>query len=165
MARTGRGGQSPFFILLRGIQRSALLPLGVTAFLLLAVGAAVATVRRKVEDVVDLLLDARDTARVAAADDVDEAFRARELLLLDDFAVLDHVDRDVRVEVAEHLQIEVDHAFYLNDILMTVFVRARVPDNRDAAVEPVELCQLVDAHSGSRLDVVDHESILDTVNI
>ena len=129
--------------------------------LLFAVLAAVDLVLlvREHEDLVEALLDRGDAARVLAGDDVDDLLRELKAPLFDDLAVLDHVDRDIVVDEAEHVEIEiVDRALDLDDILAAHFFGAGVLDDSDRAVELAEIQVAVDRHGVAGLDVVEHDA-------
>ena len=129
----------------------------------LAVEAAVqlGLLIRQIEDMVEPLLDRRDAAGVLAADHVDDPLRKGETLFLDDLVVLDDVNSDVVVDVAQDIEVQiVDRAGDLDDVLAPHLVRGGVFDDRDRAVELAELKVSVDGHRIAGLDMIEDESLL-----
>ena len=56
----------------------------------------------------DLLLDSGDTARVLALDHIAQGLRQLEVQLLFQLSVFDQIDSDVAVDVAEHVEVDID---------------------------------------------------------
>ena len=66
------------------------------------------------EDLVKLLLDGSDTARIPAGDDILDLLWKVQLLFLIDLVVLDDVDCDIVIDEAEDVEIQrFDRAFHL----------------------------------------------------
>lgn len=115
----------------------------------------------EVEDVIQLLLDGGDAARIFAFDDIDQSLGQLDPFLFDDFSILYDVDRDLVVDVAEHVQIQiVNRAFDFDDVFFPHFVAVRVFDDRDAAVHAVELQVPIKVHTFAGLDVVKHHAFV-----
>ena len=91
------------------------------------------------------LLDGSDASGVAAFDDVFDLFGKYQYLLLYDLTIFDDIDGDVMVDKAENVEVEhVDIAFYLQNVLFAHLVAARVFDDRNGAVELIELQMVID---------------------
>mgnify|MGYP005777553987 FL=1 len=132
---------------------------------LLTVQAAVLAVFAQHKDMVDFFFDGCNAARIAAANDVFQGFGLDELLLFHDFAVTDGVDGDIGVEIAQHIQVKVNHGFDFDDILMTVLTRTGVADEGNTAIELVKTGEVVNLHTSACFDVVDNDAVLDGINI
>ena len=77
-----------------------------------------------------LLLNGGDAARILAVNHIDDLLGQLQGLLLNDAVVPDDVDRDVVVNVAQHVQIHnVQTALDFNDVLAAHLVAARVLDD------------------------------------
>lgn len=101
--------------------------------LFLAVHAAVGLGLRirKIEDMRQLLLDGGDAARVLAVDHIGDLFRKLQGPLFRNLIVADNVDRDVVIDVAQNVEIDVvQTALDLNDVLASHLVASCVLDNR-----------------------------------
>ena len=79
----------------------------------------------------DLLLDSGDTARVLALDHIAQGLRQLEMQLLFQLAVFDQIDSDVAVDVAEHVEVDIDTVIDLDDVLLAIFRAVRVLNDRD----------------------------------
>ena len=73
-----------------------------------------------------LLLDRGNAARVLAVDDIRDFFRHLDIFFLYDFSILDDVDRDTVIDVAEHINIyQIKAAVDLDDVLASHLAAAR----------------------------------------
>ena len=107
------------------------------------------------EDLVKLLLDGSDTARIPAGDDILDLLWKVQLLFLIDLVVLDDVDCDIVIDEAEDVEIQrFDRAFHLQDILLTHLAALCILDNRNCAVKLVELQIVVDLQAHAGFDMV-----------
>ena len=107
------------------------------------------------EDLVKLLLDGSDTARIPAGDDILDLLWKMQLLFLIDLVVLDDVDCDIVIDEAEYVEIQrFDRAFHLQDILLAHFAALCILDNRNCAVKLVELQIVVDLQAHAGFDMV-----------
>ena len=107
------------------------------------------------EDLVKLLLDGSDTARIPAGDDILDLLWKMQLLFLIDLVVLDDVDCDIVINEAEYVEIQrFDRAFHLQDILLAHFAALCILDNRNCAVKLVELQIVVDLQAHAGFDMV-----------
>ena len=107
------------------------------------------------EDLVKLLLDGSDTARIPAGDDILDLLWKMQLLFLIDLVVLDDVDCDIVIDEAEDVEIQrFDRAFHLQDILLAHFAALRVFDDGNRAVKLVELQVVVDLQAHTGFDMV-----------
>ena len=92
------------------------------------------------EYMIDLLLDGSDAARIFAVNDIDELARKRQLFLFHDDSVLNDIDGDIVIDIADDIQFEViDWAFDLNDVLAAHLAASGIFDDRHAAVHLIEL--------------------------
>ena len=93
---------------------------------------------RQIEDVGKLLLDGGDAARILAVNHIDDLLGQLQGFFLDDAVVPDNVDRDVVVNVAQHVQIHnVQPALDLDDVLAAHLVAAGVLDDGHLAFQLV----------------------------
>ena len=107
------------------------------------------------EDLVKLLLDGSDTARIPAGDDILDLLWKMQLLFLIDLVVLDDVDCDIVIDEAEDVEIQrFDRAFHLQDILLAHFAALCILDNRNCAVKLIELQIVVDLQAHAGFDMV-----------
>ena len=91
---------------------------------------------------VDFFLDGSDAARIFAVDHIDQLGRFLQLFLFYDHTVPDDIDGDVRVHVAQNIQIQIDHAFDLDDVFVAMLVRASVANQGDTAIQLVQASQI-----------------------
>ena len=87
------------------------------------------------------------------------------MLLLDQFAAPDDVHRNVGVEIAEYVQVQLHRRVDFDDVL---FAHARAPgvlDNRYRTVQRVEVQIPVNEHTFPGLNVVEYHAVPNTVNI
>ena len=107
------------------------------------------------KDLVKLLLDGSDTARIPAGDDILDLLWKMQLLFLIDLVVLDDVDCDIVIDEAEDVEIQrFDRAFHLQDILLAHLAALCILDNRNCAVKLVELQVVVDLQAHTGFDMV-----------
>lgn len=139
----------------------------VFAFLGLAVYTAVDAVLPvgEFEDMVDIPLLGSDASGVLAVDDVYDLLRKLHMLLLDDLIVLDVADRDVRVHIAQYIQIDIQGVGDLQDVFLTHLVAGYIFDDRHAAVQLVQPQVAVDVHASSGFDVIQNDSVFNAVNL
>lgn len=117
------------------------------------------------EDVDDLLLHGGDAARVLALDHVPQRLRQLEVQLLFQSAVFDQIDRDIAVDVTEHIEVDIDAVVDLDNVFLAVLFAHRVLNDRHAAVNLVEPQKLIYHHTLARLDVVEHDPVFYTIYI
>lgn len=124
---------------------------------LLAVGAAVGVVGGVAEqkDLVDAAFNRGDAARVFAGDDVAHGLRHGEFFLFDDFAVVDDIDSDVAIEKAQDVEVDIQQAFYFDDIFFAHGVAFCIFDNGNATIEFVQLQVFVNIHAAAGFDVIN----------
>lgn len=112
------------------------------------------------ENVVKLLLDLRDAARVFAFYDIGDGVRQAQSLFFDDLSVLYYVYRYVIVYKTENIKIDkVKTAVDFYYVLFAHFVAAGVFYYGDAAVKLAESEIVVDIHTFSGFDMVDNEAV------
>ena len=116
------------------------------------------------EDLRQLLLNGGDAAGILAADDVGDALGQLELALFGALAVLDDVDGDAGVDVADHVPVEVQDAVDLDDILAAELAADDVFEQRHGAVELVEAEDVVELHRLAGGDVVDNDTVGNSVD-
>ena len=114
---------------------------------------------------IELLFTRRDTARILAFQHVRERLRQRQRFLFDEQPVLDHVDCRTRIDIAYHVEIDRDIRVDLDDIFLAHFAAGDVLDNRDGNVECVEPEQIVQLHGAPGFDMVDHDAVLNGINV
>lgn len=113
--------------------------------LCLAVQAAVCACRRvgQREYLRKLLFHGGYAARVFAVDDIFDPRRELELALFHLLAVLDEVHRNARVNIADHVPVQVQNAVNFDDVLAAKLIADNVFEQRHRAIELVELQYLV----------------------
>ena len=116
------------------------------------------------EDLRQLLLNGGDAAGILAADDVGDALGQLELALFDALAVLDDVDGDAGVDIADDIPVKVEHLVDLDDVLAAEFAARNVLEQRDGAVELVKAEDVVKLHRLAGGDVVDNDTIGNSVD-
>lgn len=113
----------------------------------------------EIENMRQLLLDGGDAARVLAVDDICDFFRHLDIFFLYDFSILDDVDRDTVIDVAEHINIyQIKAAVDLDDVLASHLAAARIFDDSHLAVQLVQPQFKVNIHTASCLDVVQNKT-------
>ena len=106
-----------------------------------------------------LLLDRGNAARVLAVDDICDFFRHLDIFFLYDFSILDDVDRDTVIDVAEHINIyQIKAAVDLDDVLASHLAAARIFDDSHLAVQLVQPQFKVNIHTASCLNVVQNKT-------
>ena len=94
-------------------------------------------------------------------DDVDKLLRKLQLLLLNNPAVSDDVDRDCVIDEAKGIKVQLlKRRLHLDDVLLAHFIGVGVHDHGDLAVETVEFQTLVDIHCFPCRDMVEHNTFL-----
>ena len=116
------------------------------------------------EDLRQLLLNGGDAAGVLAADDVGDALGQLELALFDALAVLDDVDGDAGVDIADDVPVKVEHLIDLDDVLAAELAARNVLEQRDRAVELVKTEDVVELHRLAGGDVVDNDTVGNSVD-
>lgn len=113
--------------------------------LCLAVQAAVCACRRvgQREYLRKLLFHGGYAARVFAVDDIFDPRRELELALFHLLAVLDEVHRNARVNIADHVPVQVQNAVNFDDVLAAKLIADNVFEQRHRAIELVELQYLI----------------------
>ena len=113
--------------------------------LCLAVQAAVCACRRvgQREYLRKLLFHGGYAARVFAVDDIFDPRRELELALFHLLAVLDEVHRNARVNIADHVPVQIQNAVNFDDVLAAKLIADNVFEQRHRAIELVELQHLI----------------------
>lgn len=113
--------------------------------LCLAVQAAVCACRRvgQREYLRKLLFHGGYAARVFAVDDIFDPRRELELALFHLLAVLDEVHRNARVNIADHVPVQIQNAVNFDDVLAAKLIADNVFEQRHRAIELVELQYLI----------------------
>ena len=87
------------------------------------------------------------------------------MLLFHNAPVLNDVDGHVRVDVAQHVQVHADVVVDFDDVLAPHEGGLHILDNGHGALQLVQVQVFVNVHATARVDVVDHDASLDTINI
>ena len=116
------------------------------------------------EDLRQLLLNGGDAAGILAADDVGDALGQLELALFGALAVLDDVDGDAGVDIADDVPVKVEHLIDLDDVLAAELAARNVLEQRDRAVELVKTEDVVELHRLAGGDVVDNDTVGNSVD-
>ena len=90
-----------------------------------------------------LLFHGGYAARVFAVDDIFDPRRELELALFHLLAVLDEVHRNARVNIANHVPVQVQNAVNFDDVLAAKLIADNVFEQRHRAIELVELQYLI----------------------
>lgn len=136
------------------------------AELLLAVDAAVTAAGRQGKDVVAALLDGGHAAGIGAFDHVDQALRLLGTNLVDDVAILDHRDGDLRVQIAQNVEVQLaDIALDLDDVLFAALLAADILQQGHACVvQFFQFHHVVQAQAGTGGDVVNDHAVQNLIN-
>ena len=116
------------------------------------------------EDLRQLLLNGGDAAGILAADDVGDALGQLELALFGALAVLDDVDGDAGVDIADDVPVKVEHLIDLDDVLAAELAAGNVLEQRDRAVELVKAEDVVELHRLAGGDMVDNDTVGNSVD-
>ena len=113
--------------------------------LCLAVQAAVCTCRRvgQREYLRKLLFHGGYAARVFAVDDIFDPRRELELALFHLLAVLDEVHRNARVNIADHVPVQIQNAVNFDDVLAAKLIADNIFEQRHRAIELVKIQYLI----------------------
>jgi len=135
--------------------------------LCLTVNAAINAIFRvgKLETLGQLLLHGCDAAWILAGNNAVKLSRKFELTLLYNFAVLNQIDGDTGIKVAENIKVEVDKSVDLDNILFAGFAALCVLDDRNSAIELIEVKELIQLHTRAGLDVVNYIAVSDRIDI
>jgi hypothetical protein len=87
------------------------------------------------------------------------------MVFFDPDAVLDHIDGDVGVDIAQGVQVHVEVGVDLDDVLLAHFAAGGVFDDGNRAVQLVQLQEIVDSHALTGLDMVDHNAVFNGINV
>jgi hypothetical protein len=106
-----------------------------------------------------LLLNGCDAPGVLALNHIGDLFRQFQSLFLHDLVILNNIDRDVVVNVAQNLQVDaVKRAFDLYDVLAAHFAASGVFYDGYLAFQLVQAKVVVNVQAFSRLDVVKDDA-------
>ena len=113
--------------------------------LCLAVQAAVCACRRvgQREYLRKLLFHGGYAARVFAVDDIFDPRRELELALFHLLAVLDEVHRNARVNIADHVPVQIQNAVNFDDVLAAKLIADNIFEQRHRAIELVKIQYLI----------------------
>ena len=118
---------------------------------------------RKIKHLINFLLHTGDTARIFAANHAAQRFGQCELLALDDFAVLNHADRDAVVDIAQHVEVYVDDVEHFEYIFLAHLAAVGVFDDGDRALQLGQAQNIVNLHGAPGGDMVEHDAVCDGV--
>ena len=110
-----------------------------------AVQAAVCACRRvgQREYLRKLLFHGGYAARVFAVDDIFDPRRELELALFHLLAVLDEVHRNARVNIADHVPVQIQNAVNFDDVLAAKLIADNIFEQRHRAIELVKIQYLI----------------------
>ena len=115
------------------------------------------------EYMIQALLDGCDAARVFAFDHIADLPGQLQVFLFDDLFIFNNIDRDVVIDESENVQIhEIDRTLDLDDILFAHFIALCVFDDRNAAVQLIEVKIFIDIHASASFYVVENKAFRDT---
>ena len=118
------------------------------------------------EDMIQLLFDGGDASGVLAPDNVFDLFGELQFFFLHDLSVFDNIDSDIMVDKSEDIQIhKINGAFDFDNIFPSELGAFCVFYDRHAAVEFIQLQQIINTHTGARLNMVDYNTGFEAVNI
>lgn len=112
-----------------------------------------------------LLLDGSNAARILALDNIRYGIRQGKLMLLHDLCILDNIDGNAVIQNPQHIQINVKITFNLNDVLFAHFIAFGILDDRHRAVQLLQIQIFIDLHGTAGLDVIDHDSLIQSSDI
>ena len=117
------------------------------------------------EDGIELAFRGRYAARILAMEDIYELFGKLKMLFFNADAVSYYVNGNVGVDIAQHVEIDFDGRIDFNYILPAHIVAAHILDDGHGAIQLIKVQIVVDIHAFSGLNVVEHNAVLDAVNI
>ena len=120
---------------------------------------------RKLKLMWKLLLDGSNAARILALDNIRYGIRQGKLMLLHDLCILDNIDGNAVIQNPQHIQINVKITFNLNDVLFAHFIAFGILDDRHRAVQLLQIQIFIDLHGTAGLDVIDHDSLIQSSDI
>jgi len=123
---------------------------------LLAVDAAVDLLHGvgELELMDDLTFAGCDAPGIFALDDANHLLGQLHMTLLGNLAVVDDVDGDAGVQVAQNVQVNVHMGADLDDILLAHLGAVSILDQGHSAVQLVQIQHIVDVHAVAGGDVV-----------
>ena len=158
----------------RNLSSDARIPLFLLSFFLFvsvflfAVFAAVDPLLRisQKEDLLKLLLDGSDTARVFAFCYVMDLFRKRKRFLFHDLIIFYDIDCDVVIDESQCIQVNfINRALDLDNVLFAHLVALRIFDNGNGTVKFVESQVFIDFHAFAGFDMVKYETFVKSTDI
>ena len=93
-----------------------------------------------------------------------QSLRQFDLTFFNELAVLDDVDGDAGVDIADDIPVKVEHLVDLDDVLAAEFAARNVLEQRDGAVELVKAEDVVELHRLAGGDVVDNDTVGNSVD-
>ena len=118
------------------------------------------------EDLVKLLLDGSDTARIPAGDDILDLLWKMQFLFLIDLVVLDDVDCDIVIDESQCIQVNfINRALDLDNVLFAHLVALCIFDNGNGTVKFVESQVFIDFHALAGFDVIQYETFVKSTDI
>ena len=106
-----------------------------------------------------LLLNRGYATGIFAFNNIFELSGKLDFFLLDEDAVLDDVDCNAGINVAEDIEIDVKVGVNFDDILFAKLAAHNVFDDCNRAVQLVKLKEIIDLHTLAGLDMVDNDTV------
>ena len=101
------------------------------------------------------LLNGSDTARIFTLDHICDFFWEFQTLFLNNFVILDDIDRDIVIDESENVKInDVNRTLNLHNIFLSHFVASCIFDDCDTAIQLVQAKVVIDIHAFSCLNMV-----------
>ena len=120
---------------------------------------------RKLENMRKLLLGGGYAAGIFALKNIFELCGERYLFLVNELAVLDDINGNAGVNIAENIEVNIIVGVDLNDILFAELAGHYIFDDGDGAVQLVKLKEIVNLHTLSGLDMVDNYAVFDGIYV
>ena len=162
--RHDRKFRSCLFLLYGALLRVFLF-VGVFLFAVFAAVDALLRIGQK-EDLLQLLLNGSDAARVFTFYHVVDLFRKRKGFLFHDLVIFDNIDGDIVVDESQRIQVNfINRALDLNDIFFTHLITLCIFDDGNGTVEFVESQVFIDFHALAGFDMVQYETFVKSTDI
>lgn len=113
----------------------------------------------KTERLLKLRLGRGDAPWILAFDYIAYRLGKLEMLPLYKLSVTDDIHRNARIDIPDHVKIEVDHAVDLDYIFAAELGTVGILDYRDGTVKLIEVQNIVKLHTASCGNMVEHYTV------
>ena len=113
----------------------------------------------------EFLLGGGYATGIFAFDDIFKLLGEGNFFLLDKLAVLDDINGNTGVNVAENIKINVVIRVDFYDVLFAKLTGHYIFDDGNGAIQLIKLEEIVNLHTFSRLNMVDHYTVFDGIYV